>query len=171
MARAEFLPNRIIEALARNEVDFILIGGLAATLHGSAMMTGDADIVYERSPANLDRLGVALIEMEATLRGIDEDLPFTPDARTLKNGWNFTFVTKFGSLDCLSWPDGMTSYEQLSSNAVEVELDGYWIPIASIDDLIEMKSAAGRGKDIEGIEHLKVAKELSRRVRPSESSD
>jgi hypothetical protein len=95
----EFDPRKLLETLVRHDVDFVLIGGMAGVARGSAYITLDMDIAYERSHANLVRLADALRELDATLRGAPSDLPFVLDARTLENGANFTFDTRFGPLD------------------------------------------------------------------------
>lgn len=147
MPEPEFDPQPILEALTRHTVDFVVIGGLAGTAHGSAFVTLDLDIAYERSRENLERLGSALAELGATLRGAPPDLPFQPDADTLHAGSNFTFDTRFGSLDILGDPSGAPRYEELRSAGSTESLWGVSTCIASLDHLIAMKEAAGRPKD------------------------
>jgi hypothetical protein len=154
-------PDRILEHLARRGVKFVLVGGLAATLHGSPVITADVDIVYERSKENLQRLADVLTELNARLRGVDDELPFKPDVETLEAGQNFTFVTDIGNLDCLGWPDGIRDYEELRRDAVELKLGERTVLAASIDDLITMKSASNRPKDREGVMYLKELKEMT----------
>ena len=84
------------------------------------------------------------------MRGIEEDFPFEPDARALKSGSNFTFATDLGDLDVIGWPDGISSYDELVSAAVPMRIGRQDVLVASIDDLIRMKRAAGRPKDIAG---------------------
>ena len=76
MSTPRYDPERILKKLLQHNVRFVVIGGVAAALHGSPMLTADVDISYERSPGNLERLGAALAEMNARLRGVEEDLPF-----------------------------------------------------------------------------------------------
>jgi hypothetical protein len=156
-----FEPERILEKLAEHRVRFVLIGGLAATIHGSPVVTVDVDIAYERTRENLSRLAAALADMNARLRGIDEDVPFELDAKTLEAGHNFTFATDLGNLDILGWPDGITDYETLSANAIETNFGGKTIRIASLDDLIHMKKASNRPKDQIGVMHLEAVKEMT----------
>jgi len=143
----EFDPQPILEVLVRHDVDFVVIGGLAGTAHGSAYITYDVDVAYERSMANLERLAEALGELGATLRGAPPGLPFLLDAATLRAGLNFTFDTTFGSLDILGEPAGAPRYAELRSAASFETLWGVTIGIASLDHLIAMKEAAGRNKD------------------------
>jgi hypothetical protein len=144
---ASFDPQRILELLTRHEVDFVLIGGLAGTVHGSAYVTNDVDVAYERSRTNLSRLSSALVELGATLRGAPTNLPFQLDAETLEAGLNFTFETDFGSLDILGEPAGAPRYPELRSASSTETLWGLTIRVSSLDHLVAMKEAAGRTKD------------------------
>ncbi len=93
----------IVDLLQRHGVDFIVIGGQAATLHGSPLPTYDVDLCYARTALNLDRLAAALQEIHPSLRGAPPDLPFRLDAQSLALGANFTFETDLGPLDLLGW--------------------------------------------------------------------
>jgi hypothetical protein len=143
----EFDPRPALEALSAHGVLFVLIGGLAATLHGSPSITGDVDICYARDMRNLARLADALTELGATLRGSPPDVPFLVDAETLARGDHFTFATRAGSVDCLGTPAGTSGFDELNKTAVSMDLGGLSVRVASIEDLIRMKLAAGRPKD------------------------
>ena len=144
---AEFDPFPIIEALSDADVDFVLIGGLAGGAHGSAYPTYDIDVMYARDRQNLERIARVLRELGATLRGAPPDLPFLLDADTLENGANFTFSTNLGVLDLLAFPTGAPPYEKVRDAAETIEIGGRDVRVASLDDLIAMKEAAGRVKD------------------------
>lgn len=101
---APFEPLRALRALARGKVRFVLIGGVAARLHGSPSLTRDVDVCYAREHPNVERLANVLRRLHARLRGVDDDVPFVLDARTLLAGANFTFVTDAGDLDVLAAP-------------------------------------------------------------------
>ena len=105
-----FDPVPLIEALAIAEVDFVVIGGVAGGMHGSAYGTFDLDVAHARDRPNLDRLAAALAGLGATLRGAPADLPFQLDSKTIENGSHFTFSTPHGALDILSDPIGAPSY-------------------------------------------------------------
>jgi hypothetical protein len=92
MTELEFDPGLALDTLSRNEVRFVVIGGIAANLWGSPSATYDLDICYARDPDNLTRLARALIELKARLRGAPEGLPFRLDARTLRAGDHCTFI-------------------------------------------------------------------------------
>ena len=153
-------PEPIIQALARHGVRFVVIGGIAGTLQGSTSITYDLDVCYSREPDNLARLADALRELETTLRGVDRKVPLKPDARTLRSGLNFTFTTKYGAFDCLGEASGGFTYEQLKANADELDVYGTKTYVASLDDLIRMKRAAGRVKDRTEVENLSALREV-----------
>lgn len=128
-------------------MQFVVIGGIAARILGSPTVTRDLDICYARDPQNLERLAAVLRELHASLRGVEQEVPFQLDARTLAAGDHFTFVTDAGDLDILGTPSGVGGFDELARNAPELDLDGLRVKVASIDDLIRMKRAAGRPKD------------------------
>ena len=154
-----FDPRPILGVLVHHQVRFVVIGGVAASLQGSTTITNDFDICYSRDSDNLERLAAALTEVGATLRGAREPVAFRLDARTLKAGLNFTFDTKYGPFDCRGEASGSFDYEQLTTNADEMDLVGTKVPVASLDDLIRMKRAAGRPKDRIELEVLAAVRE------------
>jgi hypothetical protein len=163
---ADFDPRRLLETLVRHDVDFVLIGGMAGRAHGSAYVTLDLDVAYERSRANLERLAEALHELGATLRGAPPDLPFVLDAKTLENGANFTFDTRCGPLDILSDPAGAPPYASLREGAgTPLDVEGVSIRVASLDHLIAMKEAVGRPKDLLMASEYRVISDELRRPR------
>lgn len=138
-AAHDFQPLRIVESLQRHGVDYIVIGGIAGTLHGSDAVTNDFDICYRRSQANHRELVGALKDLQAVLRGAPPGLPFNLDERTLKNGDSFTFETIAGNFDCLATPTGTTGYADLIRDAETMDVDGTPVRVASLRDLIRMK--------------------------------
>jgi hypothetical protein len=153
--RSPFAPLDAFEALIGHRVRFVVIGGFAAQLHGSSLLTGDLDVCYARRAENLDRLVGALRDLHATLRGGPRGVPFELDAKTLAAGDRFTFDTDAGALDCLGTPSGIPGgFEELERASEEVEIDAYRVKVASLDDLIRMKRAAGRPKDLRVVEEL-----------------
>jgi hypothetical protein len=148
-----FDPLGAFECLIRHKVDFILIGGIAARLWGSPTVTGDLDVCHSTSAGNLARLTQALIAMEARLRGAEE-VAFPLSERFLSASDNFTFTTAFGALDCLAHPAGIGGFAELASRAKPMNLDGMQILVASVADLMLMKRASGRPKDLIELEVL-----------------
>ena len=156
MSDGHFDPGPAIEALLDHGVRFVIIGGVAAQLLGSPTVTRDLDICYSRDVQNLEHLAAALRQIGARLRGrnVPEDLPFRLDAATLAAGDHFTFATSAGPFDILGVPSGSEGFDQLVRNAVRSTYGEREVLVAHIDDLITMKRAAGRRKDLIMVEEL-----------------
>lgn len=144
-------------------VDFVVVGGVAVIMRSTPRFTQDLDISYATDQANLDRLGNVLVEMGARLRDVEEDVPFVPDGRTLRNAQLLTLSTAEGDIDLLAAPDGSPGYAALKRRADEFDFDGVIVRIASIEDLLAMKQAAGRLKDLIDIESLETARSRAAR--------
>jgi predicted nucleotidyltransferase len=149
----------LLRALTDAAVEFILVGGAAATAHGSARLTYDLDVVYSRSGANIDRLVNALAAYEPYLRGAPPGLPFRWDRATVGAGLNFTLITSAGPIDVLGEIAGGGSYERLVADAVTLELFGLQCRCLSLPQLIAAKRAAGRVRDLEAIAELEAIQE------------
>jgi Nucleotidyl transferase AbiEii toxin, Type IV TA system len=162
--RPPLSADEILRRLVERGVDFVVIGGIAAVLHGSARNTFDLDICFATDDANLAALGDVLATLGARLKGVDEEVPFVADARTLRQVELMTLVTKFGELDVLTRPAGAPAYPGLRRRADRYDLGGFNVPVASVDDLIAMKQAAGRAKDLLDIEELEAIKRLRHRL-------
>lgn len=161
------LPDLSISSLLRRlagaGVDFVVIGGVAVIAHGYERTTRDLDICYSPEGDNLERLGGVLLELGARLRNIDEDIPFIPDARTLRGTQILTLDTPDGALDLLVDPDGSPGYDALKTHAQRIDFDGFEILIASVEDLLAMKRASNRPQDQPDIEALIAIRHLQRR--------
>ena len=154
----------LIGALVRADVEFIIVGGVAATVHGSARLTLDLDVVYSRSNANLDRLARALAPMSPYLRDAPPGLPFAWGPATLRAGLNFTLTTALGNLDLFGEVTGGGRYEALYAHSIEIEVFGLRCRCLDLDTLIAVKRAAGRPRDLDAIAELEVLKqEIDRR--------
>lgn len=152
---AAFDPLRLLEVLAGQQVDYIVVGGFAGRTWGSPTLTNDLDVCYSRKRENLVRLAAALRLLEARLRGAPEGLPFQLDEKTLAFGDSFTFETTAGALDCLGTPSGTKGYDDLLQRASSFELPhGLVVRFTALEDLMRMKRAAGRPKDLIELEVL-----------------
>jgi hypothetical protein len=157
---AEFKPRAILKLLTARGIDFVLIGGYAAVLHGSPRVTQDLDLCYSTDKANLEALGRALIDMRARLFGVEEEVPFVPDGRALARVELLTLQTDLGKLHVMTHPAGAPSYERLRSDAERYDLGGFLVRVASIADLVAMKQAAGRPKDLADVAELETIERL-----------
>jgi predicted nucleotidyltransferase len=139
--------EKAITSLAANNVDYVIVGGVAITLHSSGYITRDLDLCYSREKSNLRRLVAALSPYDPKPRNWPDGLPFTFDERTLGSGTNFTFETTIGDVDLLGDVKGVGDYSDAISRSVTFELYGVRVDAFDLDALIASKTAAGRPKD------------------------
>jgi hypothetical protein len=156
---AELDALGLLRELTSRGVDFVVIGGIAAVLHGSARVTQDLDVQYATDPANLDALGGALVALEARLADVGDDLPFVADGRTLRRVSMLTLETCRGRLDVLSAPPGAPPYDELRARAERYDVGGFFVLVASLDDLVRMKRAGRRPKDLADVAELETIRE------------
>jgi predicted nucleotidyltransferase len=154
--------EEILRVLTEGHVEFILVGGVAATVHGSVRLTTDIDVVYARNEENLRRIATCLSPLEPYLRGVPAGLPFRLDSPTLRAGLNFTLVTSLGDLDLLGEVTGGGTYDDLLPQSVTVTVFGSRCRCVTRDTLIRIKRAAGRVKDLEAIAELEAIRDRSR---------
>src|SRR5262252_2335553 len=112
--------ENLLTLLERAGVEFVIVGGVAASAHGSARVTEDLDVVYSRSPQNIKRLVAALSAINPYLRGAPPGLPFQFDEKAIRHGLNFTLTTDLGSLDLLGEITGGGGYEELLPYSLKV---------------------------------------------------
>lgn len=145
----DFVPERILGALVDHGVAFILIGGMAAIVHGSPLPTEDVDVTPEASEANLGRLAAALRTLDARVRhpDIPDGLPFSCDATSLAAAifWNLT--TPYGDLDISFTPAATSGFASLDGDASDIVFRGVAVRLASLADIVASKAAANRPKD------------------------
>ena len=154
--------NALLRLLSGNDVEFIIVGGAAATAHGSARLTLDLDVVYRRTTENITRIVNALKPIKPYLRGAPPGLPFDWSVPTVQRGLNFTLVTSLGALDLLGEIVGGGGYEQLREETIEVEIAGINCLCLNLERLIAVKRAAGRPKDLEVIAELQQIRDETR---------
>lgn len=144
----------LLVTLVEAEVEFILVGGLAAIAHGSARLTQDVDVVYRRTEENIERLARCIGPLHPYLRGAPPGLPFRWDRETIERGLNFTLQTDHGDLDLLGEITGGGRYEDLVGHTRPIDVFGHRIACLELPALIRAKRAAGRPKDLETIAEL-----------------
>ncbi len=162
MITADF--RAILESLSANQVDFIVIGGLAASLHGSAYVTQDVDVCYGRSDASIERLCRALVDLHPALRGAPDGLPFRLDPAAVRAGLNFTLSTDLGPLDLLGEVSPFGGFDSLKTHAIAMDLFGHRVLVLSLPALIRSKRAAGRAKDLLVVPELEALLEMSKKI-------
>ena len=143
-----------VHALVDAGVDFAIIGGWAALLHGAASATNNLDVCYSRQPENLKRLAGALAPFHPRLRGLPGDLPFVWDAATLHNGTNFKLWTDFGGIDLLAEVSGLGGFEEVKASSILVHVFDRDVWTLDLPSLIKAKRAAGREKDLRALPEL-----------------
>ena len=146
----------LIRVLVKANVEFIIVGGAAATAHGSSRLTRDLDIVYQRTKENVTRLVEALEPYEPYLRGAPPGLPFMWNDQTIWKGLNFTLSTTLGAIDAWGEIAGGGGYDQLLPHSVTIELFGEECLCLGLERLIHVKRAAGRPRDLEAIAELEI---------------
>lgn len=144
----------IVRVFSESGVECVIVGGLAAAIHGSSRLTLDVDLVYSRTPANIERLVSALRPHAPYLRGAPPGLPFVWNEATVERGLNFTLTTAIGDIDLLGEIVGGGDYEALSPHTVDIDIFGYRCRCLGLPALIRAKRAAGRPKDLEVLAEL-----------------
>jgi predicted nucleotidyltransferase len=146
--------ERLLAALHGGDVEFIIVGGVAATIHGSARLTSDLDLVYSRTEENIRATVKSLEDLSPYLRGAPPGLPFRFDVETIRRGLNFTLTTEAGPIDLLGEIAGCGGYDDLLPHTLVVEIFGVPVHCVDLETLIRAKRAAGRPKDLEVIAEL-----------------
>lgn len=157
-----FRPLSIFSILAEHRVQYVTIGGMAATLWGSPLTTGDVDICPAADPENLERLAGALHELDARVFTVSEPdgLAFARDAETLRQARVWNLITKAGRLDLSFQPAGTQGYRDLARDAVTIEIGTTAVRVAALADVIRSKEAAGRERDRQALPTLRRLQEI-----------
>lgn len=154
----EFRPAALLRRLADADVEFVVVGGLAAVIHGSATITRDLDIVYSPAAEHLDRLRAGLVAMDARVRGVSAGVPFVPDSHTFGQVQILALDTADGWLDLVA----DTAYARLRDHASEVDVADVRVRLASLDDLIALKRTTARPRDLVAVEELEAIQRILR---------
>ena len=153
----DFRPEEILRILNDHEVLYVVIGGMAAVIHGSDIPTTDIDVTPDQSLSNLQRLSAALREMNAKIwtQPEPEGLSFDHDGASLADAQILNLITDYGRLDVTRTPAGTQGYEDLKRDAVTVDVFGLAVSVASLADVVRSKQAAGRPKDLQFLPTLR----------------
>lgn len=152
--------KRAVRSFHEAGIDFVLIGGLAMRAHGANNMTTDADFAYAIEPDNLERLAAFLPTIHARVIGRPRNENFVITTDTLRKVRFLNLDSDLGAIDVMRDIAGIDSLEGLRARATLMDLGGFVVPVASIDDLIAMKRAANRVKDQSHIYELLALKKL-----------
>jgi len=146
---ADFEPGQILRALEAHHVQYVVIGAIAAIAAGAPILTTDIDVTPEGSQENLERLALALRDLDAKLRTptAAAGIAFPIDADMLATADNWTLTTRAGALDLIFSPAGTRGYNDFSRSARRERIAGVSVAVASLADVIRSKEAAGREKD------------------------
>lgn len=158
-----FAENLIV-ALAQAKVEFVVVGGISAVLHGAPIVTRDIDVCYRRVDENLIRLADALKPFQPRLRDLPEGLPNVFDVHSLRQGTNFTLTADGQALDLLGLMSGIGGYDDIIGRAVEMDVGDHAVQVLSLEDLIRTKRAAGRPKDLAVIPTLEATLLMQREL-------
>jgi hypothetical protein len=139
---------RMVQEMADAQVEFVIVGGWSAILHGSSYTTRDLDVCFLRTRANVEKLVKVLAPFRPRLRDFPAGLPFVWDAITLQNGTLFTLTTELGSLDLLGEVLGIGDFAAVWAVSVPIEAFDRQIWTLDLAALIRSKKAAGREKDL-----------------------
>jgi hypothetical protein len=153
--------EKAIQTLCDAGVEFVVIGGVSATFHGSAMVTYDLDICYARTAPNLKRLRTALAPYHPRPRGFPAELPFVWNEQTLQSGTIFTLQTDLGEIDLLAEVAGLGTFREVKEHSVVVEAFDRRVASLDLPGLIRSKRASGRKKDLLVIPELESLLEAS----------
>ncbi len=149
----------LLTLLGENDASFVIVGGVAAALHGAARVTYDLDIVYDRSFENLQRVVAALAPLKPYIRDAPPGLPFRLDEETLKRGLNFHFATPKGMVDLMGELAGVGPFPIVRAHVNEADISGARYPFLDLDALIVAKRVPGRAKDLEAIAELETIRD------------
>lgn len=160
---AELDIRGLLGELVGEEVEFLIIGGVAVGYHGHVRATKDVDVVPAPDPANLERLARVLKRLEAEVEGADEfdagELPDPLDPQALAQRGNWVLLTRLGRLDVMQWIGEDALWEKLSPAAIDDEVAGLRLKMVSYEDLVALKEMAGRPEDLADLQRLRQARE------------
>ena len=146
---ADFEPGQILRALEAHHVRYVVIGAIAAVAAGAPILTTDLDVTPASSRENLERLALALRDLDAKLRSPSDPggVPFPIDAEMLASADSWTLTTRAGDLDVMFSPAGTSGYDDLRRGARRERIAGVSVSVAALADVIRSKEAANREKD------------------------
>ena len=156
--------EQIIATLVGEGVRFVVVGGVAASIHGSARLTNDIDLCYDASPDNVDALVSVLCGWHAYLRGVERGLPFIMDAQALRLTPVMTLTTDVGDIDIMDQIAGVGGYAEAVAQSETVAIGRVRFLVLTLPALIVAKRAAGRRRDLEHLIELEALLAMSEEI-------
>jgi hypothetical protein len=154
--------NRLLQRLCDADIDFVIVGGFAATLHGSSLVTRDLDVCAILSNENVEKLREALRDLQPTHRMTPQKLSFLDNPDPGVEVRNLYLRTDLGPVDVLSSILGVGDFDRVRAASIQVELFGRSCRVISLDDLIRAKEALGRDKDLLAAKELRAVREAQK---------
>jgi predicted nucleotidyltransferase len=153
----------MLSGLTKKKIRFVVIGGVAAAVHGSSRVTNDLDICYDAEDrGNIAALATLLAKWNAYLRGIEKNLPFIMDERTLRGAPTMTLTTTEGDIDVMDRVAGVGEYDAARKHSERITALGVSFRVLDLPSLIKAKRAAGRPRDFDHLPELEALLELRR---------
>jgi hypothetical protein len=152
-----FDAEPILAVLDRHGVEYLIVGGYAARMHGSTRPTRDVDVTPATTRENLDRLAAALRELDARIRtdAVPEGLPFSTSGEALVGHRMLNLQTRHGELDLTIRPAGFEGgYDELVARSIRRSIGQIQVRVAALEDVIRSKEIAARDKDIRALPEL-----------------
>ena len=156
--------RRLLEVLADSGIDFVIVGGFAAVLHGSSQVTQDIDLCLSFSSDQIEKLRNCLAPFHPKHRVTPQRLSFLEHPENLSSLKNLYLETDLGVLDLLSLIGGVGDYEKVSQSAQEVMLYGRKFKLIGLEALIEAKKFMARPKDIATIHELECVRQNKKKL-------
>jgi predicted nucleotidyltransferase len=154
----------MLGGLTKKKIRFVVIGGVAAAVHGSARVTNDLDICYDgEDRGNVAALAMLLAKWNAYLRGIEKNLPFIMDERTLRGAPIMTLITTEGDIDVMDRVAGVGDYDAVRKHSERITALGVSFRVLDLPSLIKAKRAAGRPRDFDHLPELEALLEMRRK--------
>ena len=143
----------LLGGLVRHEVEFVVVGGVAAVINGAPVTTSDLAILHRRTPENVRRLVAAVTEIDATFR--TDSRKIRPNESHLLGPGHALLQTTLGVLDSLGTIETNTTYEDVLVDTFVTEVAGLSIRALTLERLIKVKEQTGRPKDLRMLPELR----------------
>ncbi len=149
----------LLERLNKHAVEYVLVGGVAAVVHGSQLVTGDVDICAPLDAPNLARIVAALSDLQTKFRMTPDRRPLPLEPEELAGFKNLYLETDLGQLDILSEIAGVGDYSAVALHTVTLDLGGTTCRVLDLDALILSKKALGRPRDLQAVIELEAIRQ------------